>query len=173
MLREHPLCNCRLMGRALRYLIASDHGWLGNLGYDSPALYLAARDQWIGWDRPQRQQYLERVLSRHRFLIRPQVHCPNLASQVRGLADQRVPGNFERRYGLRPWLLESFVQTPSYIGGGHQRRRRHHLPGRIQLCRRLDLIRAARVGRPAEHDGVGGRPPVKSDLPFHPGPCQP
>ena len=40
MLSEHPRHDCRLMGRVMRYLIASDHGWLGGLGYGSPALFL-------------------------------------------------------------------------------------------------------------------------------------
>jgi hypothetical protein len=120
MLREHPLRDCRLMGRLARYLIASDHGWLGGLGYGSPALYLEARDQWIGWNQEQRQQFLGRVLNMTRFLIRPQVRCPNLASHVLGLAARCVPEDFERRYGLRPWLLESFVETPTYDGACYQ-----------------------------------------------------
>lgn len=120
MLREHPLRDCRLVGRLTRYLIASDHGWLGGLGYGSSALYLEARDQWIGWDDDQRQQNLGRVLSMTRFLIRPQVRCPNLASHVLGLAARCVPEDFERRYGLRPWLLESFVETPTYDGACYQ-----------------------------------------------------
>ena len=120
MLREHPLRDCRLVGRLSRYLIASDYGWLGGLGYGSPALYLEARDQWIGWNQVQRQQYLGRVLSMTRFLIRPQVRCPNLASHVLGLAARCVPEDFERRYGVRPWLLESFVQTPTYDGACYQ-----------------------------------------------------
>lgn len=120
MLREHPLRDCHLMGRLARYLIASDHGWLGGLGYGSPALYLEARDHWIGWNQDQRQQYLGRVLSMTRFLIRPPVRCPNLASHVLGLAAQCVPADFERRYGLRPWLLESFVETPTHDGACYQ-----------------------------------------------------
>jgi hypothetical protein len=120
MLGEHPLRNCRLMGRVARYLIASDHGWLGGLGYGSPALFLEARDQWIGWTHEQRQEYLGRVLSMTRFLIRPQVRCPNLASHILGLAARCVPEDFERRYGLRPWLLESFVETPTHDGACYQ-----------------------------------------------------
>jgi len=120
MLGEHPLRDCQLMGRLARYLIASDHGWLGGLGYGSPALYLEARDQWIGWNQDQRQHYLGRVLNMTRFLIRPQVHCPNLASHVLGLAARCVPEDFERRYGLCPWLLESFVETPTHDGACYQ-----------------------------------------------------
>ncbi len=113
---EHPLQDCRLVGRQLRYLLASDHGWLGGLGFGSAALRLAGRDAWIGWDVSQRQQHLERALNMTRFLIRPQARCANLASHVLALCGRRVAGDFERRYGLRPWLLESFVETPTCEG---------------------------------------------------------
>lgn len=116
MLREHPLMECRLVGRQLRYLIASDHGWLGGIGFGSAALHLEGRDDWIGWNLWQRSQHLERILNMSRFLIRPRVRCPNLASHVLALCAGRVGGDFERRYGVRPWLLESFVETPAYEG---------------------------------------------------------
>jgi hypothetical protein len=116
MLGEHPLKDCRLVGRQLRYLLGSDHGWLGALGFGSAALYLEGRDDWIGWNHSQRRQYLERVLNMNRFLIRPMVRCPNLASHTLALCARQVSEDFERRYGLRPWLLESFVETPTYEG---------------------------------------------------------
>jgi hypothetical protein len=116
MLREHPLRDCRLVGRQLRYLVGSDHGWLGAIGFGSAALYLEDRDQWIGWTPAQRMEHLPRVLNMNRFLIRPRVRCENLASQVLGLCARQVPGDFERRYGLRPWLLESFVDRSQYDG---------------------------------------------------------
>jgi len=116
MIREHPLRDCRLVGRQLRYLVASDHGWLGGLGFGSAALYLEDRDDWIGWTDSQRLQYRERVLNMNRFLIRPSVRCENLASQVLSLCARKVDGDFERRYGLRPWMLESFVDRSAYDG---------------------------------------------------------
>jgi hypothetical protein len=116
MLREHPLKDCRLVGRQLRYLLGSDHGWLGAMGFGSAALYLEGRDDWIGWNPSQRRQHLERVLNMNRFLIRPQVHCANLASHALALCTRRVSEDFERRYHLRPWLLESFVEIPTHDG---------------------------------------------------------
>jgi hypothetical protein len=116
MLSEHPLKDCRLVGRQLRYLLGSDHGWLGAMGFGSAALYLEGRDDWMGWNPSQRSQYLERVLNMNRFLIRPMVRCANLASHTLGLGARQVGEDFERRYGLRPWLLESFVETPTYEG---------------------------------------------------------
>jgi hypothetical protein len=116
MLREHPLKDCRLVGRQLRYLIGSDHGWLGGIGFGSAALQLEGRDDWIGWSSSQRSACLERVVNMTRFLIRPGVHCANLASHVLALSTRCVGQDFECRYGLRPWLLESFVETQAYDG---------------------------------------------------------
>lgn len=116
MIREHPLQQCRLVGRQLRYLIGSDHGWLGGIGFGSAALHLEGRDDWIGWTPEGRRQHLERVLNMNRFLIRPKVRCPHLASHVLALCARRVGGDFQRRYGVRPWWLESFVETPAYEG---------------------------------------------------------
>ena len=44
-----------------------------------------------------------------RFLIRPSVRCPHLASHVLGRILRRLPGDFEERYGFRPYLVESFA----------------------------------------------------------------
>jgi hypothetical protein len=60
------------------------------------------------------------VINMTRFLIRPDVRCPNLASHVLGLCARRIAGDFARRYGLRPWLLESFVDTSAYAGTCYQ-----------------------------------------------------
>lgn len=117
MVREHPLHQCRLVGRQLRYLVASAHGWLGGIGVGSAALYLEDRDGWLGWDAAQRMEHLPRVLNMNRFLIRPQVQCEHLASHVLILFTRRIVADFESRYGLRPWLLESFVEQCRYDGG--------------------------------------------------------
>jgi hypothetical protein len=116
MLREHPLQEARLVGRQLRYLVASEHGWLGGIGFGSAALYLEDRDAWIGWTASQRVEHLPRVLNMNRFLIRPRVRCENLASQVLGLCARRVAEDFQRRYGLQPCLLESFVDGSRHDG---------------------------------------------------------
>jgi hypothetical protein len=113
---EHPLHDSRMVGRQLRYLVGSEHGWLGALGFGSCALRLAARDQWMGWEKPMRRQFQDRVLDLRRFLIRPSVRCENLASRVLSMATQRIGPDFERRYGFEPWLLESFVNTEAYEG---------------------------------------------------------
>ncbi len=114
--REHPRGAGPLVGRQLRYLIGSEHGWLGGLGFASAALKLGARDRWIGWDVEARRAHLDRVVGLSRFLIRPSVECRNLASRVLGLAMQRLAGDFHTRYGYHPWLVETFVDTSRFAG---------------------------------------------------------
>jgi hypothetical protein len=116
MIREHPRGAGPLVGRQLRYLVSSEHGWLGAMGFGAPALHLKDRDRWIGWDYEMRRAQLHRVVGLSRFLIRPQVCCRNLASRLLGLVLRRLPGDFEKRYGFRPWLVESFVDTSHFAG---------------------------------------------------------
>lgn len=103
MIREHPL------GRQLRYLIHSAHGWLGAVGFGAGALALHDRDAWIGWDRAGRAAHLDKVVGLSRLLIRPSVNCANLASTVLAQAVRAAPADFAARYGYHPWLLETFV----------------------------------------------------------------
>ncbi|MGH9340053.1 MAG: IS4 family transposase [Acidobacteriota bacterium] len=120
MIGEHPLGAGPLVGRQLRYLVGSAHGWLGALGFAAPALKLADRDRWIGWDAEQRRAHLDGIVCLSRFLIRPSVQCHNLASRVLGLALERLPADFEPRYGYRPWLVESFVDTTRFSGASYR-----------------------------------------------------
>lgn len=116
MLREHPLGDGPLVGRQLRYLIGSRHGWLGGFGFAAAALQLAARDKWIGWDKEQQQAHLHRVIGMSRFLIRPSVDCRNLASKVLSMSLARLAIDFEQRYKYKLYLVESFVDTAHYSG---------------------------------------------------------
>jgi hypothetical protein len=116
MLTEHPLKSCTLVGRQLRYLIGSRHGWLGGFGFSAAALQLEARDHWIGWDSEQRQAHLHRVIGMNRFLLRPSVDCRNLASKSLSMSTARVAADFEQRYHYTPYLIESFVDLENYSG---------------------------------------------------------
>ena len=116
LLDGHPQGAGPLVGRQLRYLIGSDHGWLGGLGFAAAALHLASRDRWIGWDLERRRAHLDKVVGMSRFLIRSSVRCRNLASHVLGLAVKRMPDDFEARYGYRPLLVETFVDSEQFAG---------------------------------------------------------
>jgi hypothetical protein len=113
---EHPQGKRPLVGRQIKYLVSSEDGWLGAVGFSASALCLQAREQWIGWTTEQRRTHQDRVVNLSRLLIRPCVSCKNLASRVLGTCLRRLAEDFERRYGYRPWLVESFVDRAEHEG---------------------------------------------------------
>jgi len=116
MISEHPIKTANLVGRQLRYLIHSKHGYLGGFGFASAALRMSDREKWIGWDKSQRESYLQYVLNMTRFLIRPSVKCKNLASMTLAMSMSRISDDFFSKYHCKLLLLESFVDTTLYTG---------------------------------------------------------
>jgi hypothetical protein len=116
LMSQHPLGGGPLCGAQLRYLVRCAAGYLGALSFSAAAWRLAARDAYIGWDDATRASLLGRVVNNSRFLILPSVEVPNLASHVLALAEQRLARDWQARYGVRPVLLETFVDSTRYQG---------------------------------------------------------
>jgi len=104
-----PLC-----GAQVRYLIACEHGYVGALGFGAAALYLKARERWIGWSHPARQCHLQKVVANSRFVIAGGVRVKNLASKVLGMAQKRLPQDWAKAYGYKPLLLETYVEAQRF-----------------------------------------------------------
>jgi len=109
-LERRPIC-----GAQIRYLVKSRHGHLGALSFSSASWALECRDKHIGWSEECRRAHLNRVVNNSRFLILPTVRVANLATHVLSLALARLPQDWELRYGVRPVLVETFVD-PRYTG---------------------------------------------------------
>ena len=113
----HYLGSGPIYGAQLKYLIrSSKYGWLGGLSFSSSSWRLEARDKWIGWDESSRKKHLQEVVNNSRFLILPQVKVKNLASHVMSKAIKRLAKDWQKQYGIRPLLLESFVDSERYQG---------------------------------------------------------
>lgn len=140
MIQGHPRGAGPLVGRQLYYLVKSEHGWLGGVGLSSSAIHLEDRDRWIGWDWDTRRANLHHVVNMSRFLIRPGISCKNLASRVLGMVVREFPRDFEARYGHRPLLLESFVDTSHYTGTCYRAANWQYI-GRTKGRGRQDVLR--------------------------------
>lgn len=116
MAAYHPLGYRRPIGAHQRYWIRGrrEDGRviLGCLLFGAAAKAVADRDSWIGWSAAERSRFRWRIVNNNRFLILPGVRIPHLASHVLGLAARQVPKDWERRYGYRPVLMETFVEEP-------------------------------------------------------------
>jgi hypothetical protein len=100
----------------VRYLVESDAGLLAVIGFGASAWKIAPRDEWIGWSEAQRKTRLHLVVNNARFLILPWVRSQNLASFVLARCAERLPGDFQARYGYSPVLLETFVERERFRG---------------------------------------------------------
>lgn len=117
--RYHYLGHKVAFGAHLRYLVWSSRPrreLCGCMQFSSAARWLQARDGFIGWDDATRQKNLPRVVNNSRFLILPWLSIKDLASHVLSLAARVVVDDWEEAYGVRPVLLETFVERERYEG---------------------------------------------------------
>lgn len=117
LMREHHYLHDETMvGRCARYVAEAQGRWVALLGWSSAAYHLKAREAYVGWSASQRQERLALVAQNSRFLILPQIHCPNLASKVLGLCTQRLSVDWLQLHGQGILLCESFVDPERYLG---------------------------------------------------------
>jgi len=114
--RYHYLGYTPLPGAQMRYLATSENRILALLSFSAAAWKTAPRDNFIGWNAEQRQQNLHLIVNNSRFLILPWITSKNLASKVLALAARRLAEDWSQRYGYRPVLLETFVETQRFLG---------------------------------------------------------
>jgi hypothetical protein len=88
---------------------------VGCIQYSSPAWRMRVRDQWIGWDDTTRGLGLQHVVNNSRFLVLAGIR--NLASAILACAHKRLSPDWQRRYGVEPFLVETLVDTERFHGG--------------------------------------------------------
>lgn len=114
--RYHYLGYTPLSGAQLRYFVTVDGRFVALLGFGAAAWKTAPRDQFIGWAPEQRLKNIHLIANNARFLILPWVQSKGLASQILARITRRLPSDWHNRYGYRPVLLETFVQSDRFRG---------------------------------------------------------
>ncbi len=114
--RYHYLGYRIMPGAQLRYFIMAGDKVLGAMGFGGAAWKVAPRDKFIGWSAEQRKTHLHLIVNQTRFLILPWVRCQNLATKSLRLASNRLPHDWQLRYGYCPVLLETFVDVTRFKG---------------------------------------------------------
>ena len=114
--RYHYLGYTPLSGSQMRYEIFAGPQRVAFISFGASAWKLAARERFIGWDESQRQRNLQLVINNARFLVLPWIQSKGLASKILALLARQLPHDWQRRYGYRPVLLETFVESPRHRG---------------------------------------------------------
>lgn len=116
MAAHHALGYQRAFGAHQRYWIrgqvAGEQVILGGLLFAAAAKSIAVRDAWVGWTPLQQQRFRYRIVANSRFLILPGVKAPHGASHALALAMRRLRGDWLRRFGYEPVLVETFMAPP-------------------------------------------------------------
>jgi hypothetical protein len=116
-LERHHYLGCPVpFGANLRYWVHDGQQELACLLWTSPAWKMQARDVWIGWSDEQRRRNLQRIVNNGRFLILPWVRLKGLASKILALSARQIPLEWQTRYGCRPLLLETLVESARFRG---------------------------------------------------------
>ena len=117
MRRHHDLGFRRFAGRGLRYICEYQGRWIALSGWQTGAMKLADRDQWIGWRSEQQYSRLHLVVNNTRFAVLDKAgRHPNLCSHVLGLITRRISGDWEEAYGHGLLLAETFVDEEVHRG---------------------------------------------------------
>jgi hypothetical protein len=119
--QHHYLGYYRPVGENLPYLVESRCGRpLACALFGAAAWKCAPRDRFIGWDPQARQEHLQSIANNMRLLILPWVEVPHLASHLLGALARRVSGDWQRKYGHRIYLLETFVEHERFAGTAYR-----------------------------------------------------
>jgi len=114
--RYHYLGYTPLSGSQMRYEIFSADQLVALISFGASAWKLAARERFLGWNDEQRRRNLPLVVNNARFLVLPWIQSKGLASKILALMARQLPTDWQQRYGFRPVLLETFVETPRHRG---------------------------------------------------------
>jgi hypothetical protein len=116
--RYHYLGYAMPYGARLQYLVYVNRPRrevVGCVQFSSPAWRIKVRDQWIGWDDGTRNLRLQHVVNNSRLLVVARIR--NLASMLLSCALRRLRCDWQRQYGLEPWLVETLVDRQRFYGG--------------------------------------------------------
>jgi len=114
---KHYLGQTRSVGDFLRQVVERDGEWVALLAWGPACHHIKDRDKWVGWNPLQRAERLKLVVQNRRYLLLAERgQKPNLASQALALAVRALPGHWQKHFGYRPVLAETFTDIELFNG---------------------------------------------------------
>jgi len=116
--KRHYLRSSKLFGQQIKYLVkSSEYDWIGALSFGSASWKLKERDDRLGINEKNRVSELSKIVCNNRFYLFPEYTVSNLASYVLSKSLKKLKSDWEREYGVKPVLVETFVDSQTFSGG--------------------------------------------------------
>ena len=116
----HYLGHQKMVGCHLKYLVFSGRRVIAAIGWRAAALWLEARDCFIGWTDERRKAQIGRIANNNRMLILPWVRVRCLVSHLLSRNIKVLVGDWEEQYGWKLLVLETFVDGTRFRGTSYQ-----------------------------------------------------
>jgi SRSO17 transposase len=100
----------------IKYIALLGDRVVGAISYSHASYHLAPRDEYVGWDKTTKESLLPHLINNNRFLILPWIYIRNLASKILSLSLAHVRTDWYIRYGVRPYMAETFVDRTQFHG---------------------------------------------------------
>jgi len=117
LISKHYLKNANAVGCVLRYVAEYRGQWVALLVFSSSAFHIKPRDQWLHWRPRQVKERRHLIAQNARFLVLAAPgQWPNLASRVLKLVCERLPSDWQERFGYPVLVAETFVDPQRFRG---------------------------------------------------------
>lgn len=114
---KHYIGKAQPTGDFLRQVAVVDEEWVGLFAWGAACYSIKDRDRWIGWSNTQRAERQKLVVQNRRFLsLLERGKHPNQASRMLGAAVRMLPEHWEKEFGYRPVLAETFTDIEQFEG---------------------------------------------------------
>ena len=107
-------------GCRVKYIIVIEKQPVGTIIFCSAVYKLGPRDQYIGWDEATRMSMLPHMVNNNRFLILPWVKIKNLSSYILSASLKQLRIDWQKQYGVEPYIAETFVDRQLYRGTSYK-----------------------------------------------------
>ena len=116
MVEQNHYLGCGKTFGDIKYIASIGKHIVGAISYSHASYHLAPRDDYISWDKETKEAMLPHVVNNNRFLILPWIYIRNLASKVLSLSLAHLRIDWHTRFGVRPYMAETFVDKTQFHG---------------------------------------------------------
>jgi hypothetical protein len=114
--KYHYLGHKVIVGRCIKYLVKQGDKIIAAISFSSPAWGLEKRNKILSELGLPPWELRDLVINNSRYLLLSRKGTANLASRILAFATSRIAEDWQKYYGVRPHVVETFVEPTRFEG---------------------------------------------------------